>query len=402
MKRLIIIILFTWSSITFGKLTSNQFLFLKQMVEVNSSTDNQEGLSVLRQILIEEFKRLNFEVTTIDVSPSPQNIRRLLQIRRPHSNNSITLLGHIDTVFPLSSNFKTLSIDNKTARGPGVIDMKSGILLMREITQALNEEELIHVQIILNDDEEIGSLFSKNMLRKLIPPHASVLIFEPGLEDGSVVTSQGGVAWFELTTNGKAAHAGLEPQNGFSACTEMSYKVIKIAELTDLTKGIHLNPGLMTGGSKPNIVCDQSNLKIDMRFKTIDQYQSLTKELQKIADTVFSRFLPPQFVPSSNIKPLALLPPLHEEKTSFLFQLLSNLETTLNTKIHGTHVGYGSDGNNLSDLPINILVGLGPYGGGMHTKDEFMNLDSFNARFKLNINLIKELIRQKKYQENSL
>lgn len=400
MNAILIILILTWTSITLAQLNRDQFLLLKKMVEINSSTDNLEGLAELRQVITNEFKKLNFEVIPITMTAANQTSRTILQIRRPHSNNTITLLGHIDTVFPLSSRFAPLSMDNKIIRGPGVIDMKSGILLMREIVQNLNEEELNHVQIILNDDEEIGSIYSKNKLRQLIPPQTSVLIFEPGLSNGSVVTSQSGVAWFELTSYGKAAHAGLEPQNGFSACTEMGYKISKIVELSNLTSGINLNPGILTGGTTPNIVCDQSSLKIDMRFKTMNQYQTLTEELQKITDTIYSHFIPPQFTPSSSLKPLAFLPPLAEDKTSFLFHLLSQLAPKLGNSIRGSHVGYGSDGNNLSDLPINILVGLGPYGGGMHTKEEFMNLDSFNERLKLNINLIKELIRQKKNKEN--
>lgn len=400
MNAILIIIILTWTSITLAQLNQDQFLFLKKMVEINSSTDNLEGLTELRQVIANEFKKLNFEVIRITMTSANQTPRTILQIRRPHSNNTITLLGHIDTVFTLSSTFTLLTIDNKIIRGPGVIDMKSGILLMREIAQNLNEEELNHVQIILNDDEEIGSTYSKNKLRQLIPPQTSILIFEPGLSDGSVVTSQSGVAWFELTTYGKAAHAGLEPQNGFSACTEMGYKISKIVELSNLTNGVNLNPGVLSGGTRPNIVCDQSSLKIDARFKTMNQYQSLTEQLQKITDTIYSSFIPPQFHPSSSLKPLAFLPPLAEDKTSFLFNLLSQLAPKLGNSIRGFHVGYGSDGNNLHDLPVNILVGLGPYGGGMHTKEEFMNLDSFNERLKLNINLIKEIIRQKKNKEN--
>lgn len=395
MKQILFVLTITWTSTVFG-INSDQLMFLSQLVNTNTSTENQDGLESLRALIKNEFERLNFEVKLVDANSSRPYSHQVMLIRRPHSNNSITLLGHIDTVFPPTSDFNSITVEENVIRGPGVIDMKSGILLLREIVQALNEDDLSHVQIILNDDEEIGSIFSKSIIRHLIPASASVLIFEPGLADGSVVTSQSGVAWFELSTQGKAAHAGLEPETGFNACTELANKITRVAELSDLNRGVNLNPGVVSGGSKPNVVCDQANVKIDMRFKTTEQYNLLSKDLQKITDTVYSRFLPPKFIPTSQLKQLAFLPPLNVEKTSTLFDLVLNLSNALGIKIKGAHVGYGSDGNNISDLPVNVLVGLGPYGGGMHTKNEFMDIGSFESRMKLNLGLIKKLIKQQR------
>jgi glutamate carboxypeptidase len=391
-KRVILFCLIIFSEISWAQLSGVQYNFLKRLVEVGSATDNPAGLAIVRQRIVDEFSAMGFLVKTLTLgSAAGAEGHKVLQIRMAKSDNKITLLGHTDTVFSDALDFRNISKNGKMIYGSGVIDMKGGIVLIREIVQGLSVKEREHLQIILNDDEEIGSIYSKQILRSLIPLGSSVLVYEPGLPDGSVVSSQSGVVWFQLDTFGKAAHAGLEPEKGFSACTEISYKLTKVAELSDLSKNLNFNPGLVSGGTKPNVVCERATAKIDMRFRTMDQFNENIVKIQKITDTVLSHFIPANFVPTATLKQISLLPPLNEERTLPLFNIISEIGRSMGINFKKTYVGYASDGNNLSDLPINIIVGLGPYGGGMHTKDEFMDTSSFESRLRLSLDLVKKL-----------
>jgi glutamate carboxypeptidase len=139
------------------------------------------------------------------------------------------------------------------------------------------------------------------------------------------------------------------------------------------------------------VVCERATAKIDMRFRTMDQFNENIVKIQKITDTVLSHFIPANFVPTATLKQISLLPPLNEERTLPLFNIISEIGRSMGINFKKTYVGYASDGNNLSDLPINIIVGLGPYGGGMHTKDEFMDTSSFESRLRLSLDLVKKL-----------
>lgn len=347
----------------------------------------------MRDLIKSEFVQYGLTASEIEV-PNAQNvIRKILVFKTTDSTGEIVLLGHTDTVFPQSSPFQSFKIDNDKITGPGIIDMKGGIAIIGEILGKLTESQRKRVQVIFNDDEEVGSTASKAKLLELTQNAKAILVFEPGLPDASVVVSQSGVAWYNLEVHGKAAHAGLEPEKGFSACTELSYKIVDAASLSDLMNGINVNPGVIEGGTKPNVVCEKASVRLDLRFKKSAQLTDLENSLNKIATTVYSKHTPPNFSPSSTLTQFAKLPPLEEEKTAKLFSIFTNVSQALSLSVNGQHVGYGSDGNNLSPNKADILVGLGPYGGGMHTQEEFLSIKSYKERLNVNTAFIQELLK---------
>lgn len=202
---------------------------LRDIVNINTDTSNVVGLAKARELLIPHFEALGMKTTR---HPLAQAGHEVVSFEVPDAKPRILLVGHIDTVFSESGAFQTFELRSDRVIGPGVIDMKGGLVLMLNVlSQVKNAGQLGAVRVVLNDDEEIGSPFSKQTLRALGAGLPYGLVFEPGLDDGAVVSSQAGVRWIKLTSLGKAAHAGLEPENGIDACLDVARKVQKLTDL---------------------------------------------------------------------------------------------------------------------------------------------------------------------------
>lgn len=365
---------------------------LKKLVEENSGSNNLEGLERNRKILIEEFERIGFVTTIHEVRGG----HKVLSFQKKEANPDIALIGHIDTVFEANTNFRVFSVEKEKITGPGLIDMKGGLVLMMNLLDQLNQEnpELANkIRVVINDDEETGSTYSKDKLMELTKDLSYGMVFEPGLDNGDLVTSQLGVNWIQIDVKGKAAHAGLEPEKGVSACTELSYKLIKLERLMNYQKGPFINPGVIEGGSKPNVICDRASVKVDIRFVDDKQMESTYKKIQKIVETstVYNEII--KQGTTASLQKLAALPSMPESATKDLFIFAQEAGLEIGQTVKGQRVGYGSDANHLASSGLKLLVGLGPYGGKMHTEEEYMLISAYKERLQLNYQLIKQVLK---------
>ncbi|GHD56483.1 M20/M25/M40 family metallo-hydrolase [Jeongeupia chitinilytica] len=361
---------------------------LKQIVDINTETRNLAGLAQVRDVLVPRFESLGLKTTRHSLG----NGREVLSFDTPGSTPKVLLVGHIDTVFAQTGDFQRLSEQGDQLVGPGVIDMKGGIVLMLNVLAQLKQAgKLQHVRVVLNDDEEIGSPYSKQTLRTLAGGIPYGLVFEPGLEDGAVVRSQSGVRWIKLTTNGKAAHAGLEPENGIDACLDLARKIAKVSQLAQPSKGLTLNPGVIEGGSKPNVVCDRASVTFDVRFRADADWQAVSAAIGEIGQ--HSDVYNPQLKQGTRteVTQLAEMPLLPEQQTQALAARVEAIAGAIGQPFHARSVGYGSDGNNLAETGMQLLVGVGPYGGGMHSRNEHMLVSSYQNRLTLMTQLISQL-----------
>lgn len=371
------------------KITPKYIQLLQELVNINSDTKNLEGLAKMRNVLTSHFEALGF-ITTRHILTGG---REVLSFEVPGANPKVLLLGHVDTVFPQTSTFNKFAQHDDRLFGPGVIDMKGGIVLMLNVLEQLkHSQRLEQVRIVLNDDEEIGSSISKHTLLKLAEGIPYGLVFEPGLEDGAVVSSQAGVRWMKLAVTGKAAHAGLEPQNGVDACLDMAKKIIKIASLSKPEKGLTVNPGVFEGGTKPNVVCDKASVTIDVRFRNLLDWQHTFTEMENIRSQsdVYNSLL--RQGTSAELIQIAGMPPLPESNTNTLVHQIEIVAKSLGQKFDARGVGYGSDANHLAETGMQLLVGVGPYGGGMYTNKEYMLLHAYSDRLALMTALIRKLL----------
>ena len=363
---------------------------LERIININSGTQNAEGLDAVREILIPEFENLGLKAEVLDLGDG----HKLLAMAVPGGEPELLLMGHIDTVFKQDSAFQTFEINGDRIYGPGIIDMKAGVVLILELLRTFEgTDRLKKVLVILNDDEEIGSPYSRAVVKELAADVKTGLVFEPGLPGGAVVTSHSGVRWLTLSVQGKAAHAGLEPEKGINACVELSHKAVEISKLIDYPKRLTVNVGVIEGGTKPNVVCENATAKIDMRFvEREDEKQTLAK-IQDITDRhyVYNDHL--AAAPTATLETIVAIPSMPGARTERLYGLLEIAGESIGQKVTGSHVGFTSDANHLADTSMDLLVGLGPYGEGMHTESEFLTISTFNERLKLTEALVKEILK---------
>jgi glutamate carboxypeptidase len=365
-------------------------VLLERIVNINSGTRNIEGLEAVRQVLIPEFEKLGFAITIHDLDDG----HKLLSMTVPGATPELLLMGHIDTVYPKDSEFQTYELRGDRIYGPGVIDMKGGIVLMLSLlAEYKDSDRLDRIMVLINDDEEIGSPYSQALVRELAAGVGSGLVFEPGLPDGAVVTSHSGVHWLTLSVEGKPSHAGLEPELGINACLELSDKVVRISKLSDYGRKLSVNVGTIEGGTKPNVVCESARAGIDIRFVEKDDLDRTLAAIRAIADemAVYNEIL--QAAPIAGIEILVDTPSMPPALTERLYGLLRIAARTVNQDVSGRHVGYASDANQLAPTGMDLLVGLGPYGGGMHTGDEHMIVSTYDERLALTRALVEEILK---------
>jgi len=374
-----------------GPIPDQWVSLLKRMVETNSSSDNPEGLEKMRAILIPELKVLGFQTRTVEL----EGQHKILIADFAHEKPELLLMGHVDTVFSKTSSFQKFGIQNDRYLGPGVIDMKGGNTLMLHVLSELKKSglSLKKIRVLINDDEELGSPFSKSTYMNLVKGMTHALVFEPGLPNSAVVSSHSGVQDMQLTVKGKAAHAGMDHEKGVNACVELANKIIKLSRLTDYQRKLKVNVGVMKGGTKANIVCDEASAVIDIRYIKKEDLDFILAEIEKIKNesTVHNSLL--NLSPQAELKPISNMVNMPEEASASILKVIQSLSSQLGHMIQGQYVGYGSDGGPLAQAGLSVLVGLGPYGGGMHTDQEFMDFASYQERFKLNTLLIKELLK---------
>ena len=369
--------------------------FLKDMVEIPSGTSMSGGLEEMRMRVQKEFATLGMGGTLVDGT----NGRKVLVLERHDAKPRILIVGHVDTVYSNPSRPPKLITEDIKLKGPGVIDMKGGITVihkaLKELAAQGKMDVLNKIRIVLNDDEETGSKDSVNVLLAQAKDCDAALIFEPGLSDGSLVTAHSGIKWLKMTVHGKAAHAGMEPEKGLNACVELGYKLVSLGSLSDFSRSLAVTPGVIDGGTTPNTVCETASVKIDIRYTKQDDLENVLRDIRAInlktntANDVIG------MKPSSDLEELVSIPPMTADATRALFEMARKIGATLRNPVTGKPVGYASDGNQLAKTGIRLLVGLGPYGGGMHSSEEFMDVRSFSDRVLLTKGLLEALAGEK-------
>lgn len=363
---------------------------LQKIVNINSGTQNVAGLDAVRQALIPEFEKLGFKATVHDLKDG----HKLLSMAVPGGKPELLLMGHIDTVFEKDSVTRKFAVKGGRIYGDGIIDMKAGIVLMRDLAEAFKgTDRLGRLMVIIDDDEEIGSPYSTSLVKELVRDVKSGLVFEPGLPGGAVVTSESGIRWLTLSVKGKASHAGLEPEMGINACVELAAKVVRAARLSDYSRKLSVNVGTIKGGTKANVVCESAEAAIDLRFVEDGDLQKTLRALQAITDemSVYNKVL--RAAPTAVLKTTVAIPSLPPSRTERLYGLLEIAAKRTGQQVGGDHVGYVSDANHLAETGMDLLVGLGPYGKGMHTNSEYLTTSTYQERFDLTKALVEEILK---------
>ncbi len=303
------------------------------------------------------------------------------------SSERILLLGHTDTVWPAGEITKRpFKITGGRAFGPGVFDMKAGILLIAMAIDALQKVDRglpKCVTVLLVSDEEVGSTSSRTVTESEARPCRAVFVLEPSLPGGALKTARKGIGRFALKAIGRAAHAGIDPENGVNAIEEISQQILKLQKMTDPVRGTTVTVGVVQGGTRPNVVPAEAAAEIDIRISSMEEAERMTKMIKALS---------PQ-LPGARLEIRGSInrPPMERTaETIRLFQLAQKVAQTLGIALKEGSTGGASDGNFTSALGIPTLDGLGAVGGGAHAVDEWVDIQLLPHRAALLAGLLSE------------
>ena len=297
-------------------------------------------------------------------------------------NPKILLLCHLDTVWPKGSFQPTWKIEADTATGPGVFDMKAGFVqALYAISQINGAQE--NVALVATTDEETGSATSKALIERLAKTVQAVLVFEASL-DGKVKTGRKGTAMYQVSVTGKAAHAGLEPEKGINATTELAKLVMQISALENPEFGTTAVPTVMQSGTTTNTVPALAKLDIDVRSFTMAELNRIDKSIKGLSSQVAKVEV------TGGIN----RPPLEITSTKELYEKLEKVAKDLGlAPIGHASVGGASDGNLAAAAGAKVLDGLGAVGKGAHAPGESIKISTVEERIKLTAAFINELLK---------
>ncbi|MCZ7658917.1 MAG: M20 family metallopeptidase [Xanthobacteraceae bacterium] len=293
-------------------------------------------------------------------------------------NSTILLMGHRDTVFPRDeAKRRPFRIENGRAYGPGVADMKAGLVMNAFVLAAFGRFGGAPAPLVglFTSDEEIGSPSSRPVIEAEARRARAVFNAEPGRPSGAVVTGRKGGVFSRLSITGKAAHSGGNFADGISAIEELARKVIALHALTDLTRGITVNVGLVSGGQTVNTVAPWAKAEIDLRFVTKADRDETMGRIQRIVDTAH--------VPGTTATlEIAgeFLPLVENEDNARLFRHYAACAEAVGRTVAGEFTGGCADSGFAASVGAPTICAVGPIGGKAHTPEEYLEVESLVPR----------------------
>ena len=352
---------------------------LRDLVMAESPSAEPAVHERARHVFMSALLELGYYVAETGPADGPRHVYARPENRSKNAATQL-IVGHYDTVWPVGTvTNRPFEVDGNIIRGPGVFDMKGGLvqlILAIKTIRSLDLEPGLLPLIFVNADEEIGSRTSTRYIRKLARLASRALILEPALGDqGSLKTERKGIGRFTFTVFGKAAHAGLDPEAGASAILELSHVIQKLFAMNDPDKGITINVGTIDGGVQPNVVAAHSTAVVDVRVPTIADGDRVEKMIHGIKPEIPGVRLR---IEGAIGRPSMESTPRNEA----LWDSALAIGKQLNIELSRARVGGGSDGNTTSQYTA-TLDGLGPVGHGAHAEHEFLYIDKTLERAAL-------------------
>ena len=357
---------------------------IREFVEIESPSDNKLAADRMGTLLAARFEAAGGHASVHRAENYGDNI----QIDFPGRDKTkpVLLLGHFDTVYPQGTlaNMPCHQAGDRL-HGPGVLDMKSGVALMLYAIEALKSWHGAlprPITVFLVSDEEVGSYSSRRITEKLARESAAVLVLEPAGPRGAVKTARKGVGEYFLTAQGIASHAGLDPGKGHSAILELAHQITKIWKWNDLKRGLSINPGVIHGGTRTNVIAAEAVIEIDVRIKSAKQAAGIDRRFRALK-------------PVDKHCKLAIrgginrLPMERKAGVIALYKKAKALAAHINWKLEEAAVGGGSDGNFTAGIGIPTLDGMGALGDGAHAIHEHIIISELPRRALLLAGMIE-------------
>lgn len=367
---------------------------LTQWSSINSWSDNISGLNEMLSALQTSFASLGGKMQTISLPPrlvvdskgkiiEKEQGKALHITKHPHAKIKVFLGGHMDTVYPHTSHFQTTHyLDENTLCGPGVADMKGGLVVLFKTLEALERSPFagkIGWEVLINPDEETGSSGSQSLFVQSAKQNQLGLLFEPSFPDGSLVSSRKGSMNFTVIAKGKAAHAGRDFHYGRNAISALSRFIIDAEALTDSTKGITVNAGHIEGGGPVNIVPDLAICRFNVRMVEPKDLPLIREALHRLVAIERA----PEGISFSYVDNTIRGPKPFDASQRVLFEQMKECAKELGMNLDWRPSGGVCDGNILSAEGLPTIDTLGVIGGNIHTAEEYMLLNSLTERTSL-------------------
>ncbi|MBQ9832607.1 MAG: M20 family metallopeptidase [Clostridia bacterium] len=362
---------------------------LEKYVNMDSPSGNGECINKMNRLLQEEFEAAGCAVTRHERAGGD-----LLECRMGNGSKQVLLIGHMDTVFPVGTVAKRpFSITDNKMYGPGVLDMKSGVLMILDVMKYFNGRlpEDWSLCALLNADEEIGSHESRDKIMELSKQSVACFCMEPS-KPGFVTVARKGLATFKIKVYGKEAHSGVNYLIGANAIQELARIICDLYKLRDDEKGISVNMGTIDGGSgggkgKTNIVAGYAEVGGEFRCYDVELLDSLLEKLEEVCA------VPSVEGTKIELEILAKRPPMKQDEASKkLLEAGQPIAAELGLEMVGRTHGGGSDGSYASYVGTPVIDGFGSEGEFSHSVDEYVKIDTLVARTMLCVELLWKII----------
>ncbi len=348
---------------------------LAALVEINSWTENAAGGRQVGALLREQLALPGLVAETV---PSQRYADHLVFRSEGRAGlKPLALVGHLDTVFP-PGKFEGYRREGSLRRGPGVLDMKGGLVVITWALKALvaagGLDALPPLRLVVVSDEEVGSPEGVGVIQKAVAGADACLVFESGRAGDAIITRRKGTGMAVATAHGKAAHAGNNHADGANALWALARFVDRVQQLTDYPRGLTVNVGKVTGGQGKNTVPDHATAEVDLRFCTRADGEELVRRFRQAADEAAAS------VPGTRIEVSGGVAREPLERTEASAALMAAYGKCAHVSGLGhaeaALVGGGSDASTSSAMGIPSIDGLGPRGKGFHTVEEFIEVDT--------------------------
>jgi glutamate carboxypeptidase len=352
---------------------------LATLVEIESPSDDPASVNRASAQVAQWVKELGGRVKLHRHKTYGDSLEARFGPRRS-ANQPVMLLGHLDTVWEKGTLARMpWRVSKERIAGPGVLDMKAGVVMMLTALRMFAESEAMRQPVImlLHADEEIGSPASRALTESLAKECSAVYVLEPAQgEEGAYKTARKGVGQYRLEVQGVAAHSGVDFNRGHSAVLELARQIEAISQITDPARGITVNPGVIAGGTRSNVIASEAWVETDVRI-------ARSRDMARV-ERAFRRLRPYDKACQLHLTGGLNRPPMERTAgTAELFQRAQKFASEMNVALTEASTGGGSDGNFTSALGVATLDGMGAVGGGAHALDEHCQREHLAPRTAL-------------------
>jgi glutamate carboxypeptidase len=367
---------------------------LKRFVMCESPTDSKPAVDRFGRVLAAEWKKRGVKIEFLQQKRPGNHVRVVWPSSLARQNGisaragQILVLGHLDTVYGLGTIKKMpFRVTRERAFGPGIFDMKGGLVIALFAAEALARAKWLsrrRIVFLWTSDEETGSQSSREVIEREARRSMAVLVLEPANgPKGKLKTRRKAVGTVDLIVTGRAAHAGLDPAAGVNAVHELTLQAVRLMRLNNPRRGITVNPTIAQGGTRSNVIPAEARLTIDVRAETIGDMRRIERKLKTLRP-----ILPGARV---TVQGGFSRPPLERGASAALFSHALEIAHQLGFSIDECLAGGGSDGNFTAALGVPTLDGLGAVGAAAHSPDEQVIISALPDRAALLASLLATL-----------